>query len=75
MPGTETERRETEAVRDIAATALYHANRLPIDSEWGELFRGLGDALASECRLSPVSPPDPEQQAAARGRGHLQVVV
>ena len=84
MDATEIKRREAEAVRDIAAAAIYHANRLPVDSAWREVLCDLGGAFASELSahfggsfpLSPDLPPEePAKIETVKSRAHLQVVV
>jgi hypothetical protein len=48
MLKAEIKRREEMALADIAATARYHAGRLPTTSKWQRAFSGLAD------RLDPV---------------------
>jgi len=48
MLKAEIKRREEMALADIAATARYHADRLPTTSKWRGAFSGLAD------RLDPV---------------------
>ena len=45
MLKTEVKRREDMALEDIAATARYHAERLPSTSKWHGAFIGLADRL------------------------------
>lgn len=79
VPAAEVKRREHAAIGEIAATALHHANRLPPNSDWRELFANLGEALSSE--LAPRSadhlppPGEPIEVETIEGRGHLRVVV
>lgn len=48
MLKTEVTRREAMALEDLAATARYHASRLPSTSKWHGTFTNLAD------RLEPV---------------------
>jgi hypothetical protein len=48
MLKAEVKRREEMALEDIAATARYHADRLPTTSKWRRALSGLAD------RLDPV---------------------
>lgn len=48
MLKTEVKRREEMALEDIAATARYHAERLPSTSKWHGTFSNLAT------RLEPV---------------------
>ncbi len=52
MLKTEIVRREEMALMDIAATARYHAARLPSTSKWHGTFAKLAD------RLEPVEEED-----------------
>jgi hypothetical protein len=54
MLKAEVKRREEMALDDIAATARYHAGRLPTTSKWRGAFSGLAD------RLDPAE--DPEER-------------
>jgi hypothetical protein len=45
MLKVEVKRREDIALADIAATARYHADRLPTTSKWSRAFSGLADRL------------------------------
>lgn len=49
MLKNEVKRREEMALEDIAATARYHAERLPSTSKWHGTFSNLAD------RLEPVT--------------------
>ena len=51
MLKAEVKRREEMALEDIAATARYHAERLPTTSKWRGAFGGLAD------RLDPAEEP------------------
>jgi hypothetical protein len=51
MLKAEVKRREEMALQDIAATARYHADRLPTTSKWRAAFSGLAD------RLDPAEDP------------------
>ena len=51
MLKAEVKRREEMALEDIAATARYHAERLPTTSKWRGAFSGLAE------RLEPVEEP------------------
>ena len=51
MLKAEVKRREEMALEDIAATARYHAERLPTTSKWRGAFNGLAD------RLDPAEDP------------------
>jgi hypothetical protein len=51
MLKAEVKRREVMALEDIAATARYHAERLPTTSKWRGAFSGLAD------RLDPAEDP------------------
>jgi hypothetical protein len=48
MLKNEVKRREEMALEDLAATARYHAERLPSTSKWHGTFSNLAD------RLEPV---------------------
>jgi hypothetical protein len=48
MMKAEVKRREEMALEDLAATARYHADRLPTTSKWRGTFTNLAD------RLDPV---------------------
>jgi hypothetical protein len=48
MMKAEVKRREDMALEDIAATARYHAGRLPTTSKWHRTLTGLAE------RLEPV---------------------
>jgi len=52
MLKAEVRRREEMALVDIAATARYHADRLPTTSKWRGAFSGLAD------RLDPAKEPE-----------------
>jgi hypothetical protein len=52
MLKAEVKRREDMALEDVAATARYHAGRLPTTSKWHKALTGLAE------RLEPV--PEPE---------------
>jgi hypothetical protein len=52
MLKSEVKRREEMALADIAATARYHAERLPTTSKWRAAFSGLAD------RLEPAEEPE-----------------
>jgi hypothetical protein len=54
MLKTEIVRREEMALADLAATARYHASRLPSTSKWHGTFINLAT------RLEPA-PPDPAE--------------
>jgi hypothetical protein len=45
MLKSEVKRREEMALEDIAATARYHAERLPSTSKWHAAFTGLAERL------------------------------
>jgi hypothetical protein len=45
MLKTEVRRREEMALEDLAATARYHAGRLPSTSKWHDTFSNLADRL------------------------------
>jgi hypothetical protein len=45
MLKTEVERREEMALVDLAATARYHASRLPSTSKWHATFENLATRL------------------------------
>jgi hypothetical protein len=45
MLKAEVKRREEMALEDLAATARYHADRLPDTSKWRSTFRNLADRL------------------------------
>jgi hypothetical protein len=51
MLKAEVKRREEMALEDIAATARYHADRLPTTSKWRGAFSGLAE------RLDPAEDP------------------
>jgi hypothetical protein len=48
MLKAEVKRREDMALEDVAATARYHAGRLPTTSKWHKALTGLAE------RLEPV---------------------
>jgi hypothetical protein len=54
MMKAEVKRREDMALADVAATARYHAGRLPTTSKWHGTLTNLAE------RLEPV--PAPEQE-------------
>jgi hypothetical protein len=56
MLKTEIERREEMALMDLAATARYHASRLPSTSKWHATFVNLAT------RLEPA-PQDQDEEA------------
>jgi hypothetical protein len=45
MLKTEVKRREDMALADVAATARYHAGRLPTTSKWHGALTGLAERL------------------------------
>jgi len=45
MMKAEVKRREDMALEDVAATARYHAGRLPTTSKWHASFAGLAKRL------------------------------
>lgn len=45
MLKSEVTRRETMALEDLAATARYHAERLPSTSKWHATFINLAERL------------------------------
>jgi hypothetical protein len=55
MMKAEVKRREEMAVEDVAATARYHAGRLPSTSKWHAALTGLAK------RLEPV--PEEERES------------
>jgi len=52
MLKAEVKRREDMALEDVAATARYHAGRLPTTSKWHKALTGLAE------RLEPVPAPE-----------------
>jgi hypothetical protein len=57
MLKTEIVRREEMALADLAATARYHASRLPSTSKWHGTFLNLAT------RLEPAPPGEEEAEA------------
>lgn len=45
MEAQEVKRRERAAIQDIGGTALYHANRLPLESRWRRPICRVAEAL------------------------------
>ena len=60
MDPVEVSRRESDAIRDLAATALYHANRLPPESRWRHLFLRIRGVL-------PPTAPSPAKLIGGQG--------
>jgi hypothetical protein len=54
MDAGEIKRREEQGLADVAAAALYHANRLPLESRWRPVFMRVVDVM---------SPRDPDAEA------------
>lgn len=50
---TEVARGEREAIRDLAATARCHVERLPFESEWREPFFWISNALPQDDEPTP----------------------
>lgn len=63
MEAEEIERREQLAIQDLAATALYHANRLPPQSRWHWPILRVARALPAQ------GPPPPDLTRPGRQRG------
>lgn len=64
----EKRRREEEATRDLAATARYHADRLPLDSEWREPFIQVASSLPPTASRQPVGRQEPQDHEPALPR-------
>jgi hypothetical protein len=48
LEAVEVERREAAGIEDLAATARYHASRLPADSRWRASFLRVASALSPD---------------------------